>query len=99
MWASACIPNKLNIHRYSNGELLYSEQGYGQKMQEAYGSPFLDIHRADLQLALVEKAKSLGVDFRLGETIAKESFKQVRVYRTICTRVVIEERGGLIIVV
>lgn len=34
-----------------------------------------------------------------GETIAKESFKQVRVYRTKCTRVVIEERGGLIIVV
>ena len=34
-----------------------------------------------------------------GETIAKESFKQVSVYRTICTRVVIEERGGLIIVV
>jgi salicylate hydroxylase len=69
LWASACIPNKLNIHRYSNGELLYSEQGYGQKMQEAYGSPFLDIHRADLQLALVEKAKSLGVDFRLGEKV------------------------------
>jgi salicylate hydroxylase len=34
-----------------------------------------------------------------GETIAKESFKQASVYRTICTRVVIEERGGLIIAV
>jgi salicylate hydroxylase len=49
--------------------LLYSEQGYGEKMQEAYGSPFMDVHKANLQLALIEKAKSLGVSFRLGEKV------------------------------
>jgi salicylate hydroxylase len=76
LWASACIPNKINIHRYSDGELLYSEQGYGDKMQEMYGAPFCDVHRADLQLSLVEKAKSLGVDFRLGEKVVAIDFER-----------------------
>ncbi len=66
----------LNIHRYSDGQLLYSEQAYGEKMQEAYGSPFVDVHRADLQLALADKAKSFGVDFRLAEKVVDVDFER-----------------------
>ncbi len=40
---------------------------YDQKMHQRYGAPLLTIHKADLQLALINRAKELGVEFRLGD--------------------------------
>jgi len=38
-------------------------------MLAKYKSPFWDMHRADLQIALFERAKELGVNFRLGALV------------------------------
>lgn len=56
------------MHRYS-GKVLAREDDFNEKMRARYDAPFLDMHRVDLQLALYERAKELGVRFRLGERI------------------------------
>ncbi len=38
-------------------------------MRKKYGAPFLDIHRVDLQLSLYDRAKQLGVQFKLGDKV------------------------------
>jgi salicylate hydroxylase len=40
-------------------------------MLQKYGSPFCDIHRADLQLAMFERAKQLGVGFMFDALVTK----------------------------
>lgn len=78
LWASAATPSSFIIRRYADGEILFQERDLPQKMEERYGSPFLDVHRVDLQRALVDRAKSLGVDFRLGERIIEVDFEKSR---------------------
>jgi salicylate hydroxylase len=48
-------------------------------MRSRYGSPFVDVHRADLQLALLARAKELGVQFRLGEKVESIDFAETTV--------------------
>lgn len=43
-------------------------------MRQKYGAPFIDLHRVDMQLSLFERAKDLGVQFRLGEKIESIDF-------------------------
>jgi salicylate hydroxylase len=38
-------------------------------MRQKYNAPFLDLHRVDLQRALVQKAEELGVTVKLGERV------------------------------
>lgn len=38
-------------------------------MRTRYAAPFIDLHRVDLQRALIARARSLGVSLRLGEQV------------------------------
>lgn len=44
-------------------------------MQRQYGAPFVNIHRVDLQQALWERARELGVDFVFDQRIAHVDIK------------------------
>ncbi|ROW06809.1 hypothetical protein VMCG_04122 [Cytospora schulzeri] len=66
LWHAAAEPASLSVHRYT-GELLAHEENFDKNIRRKYQAPFLDMHRVDLQLSLYERAKQLGVQFRLGE--------------------------------
>lgn len=44
-------------------------------MIRKYGAPYWDMHRADLQLAMYERAEELGVKFRFGATVIAYDFE------------------------
>ncbi|KAI1863409.1 uncharacterized protein JN550_009520 [Neoarthrinium moseri] len=73
LWTSAAEPTSLIIHRYS-GEVLLMEKNFDKNIREKYGSPFIDLHRVDMQLSLYERAKELGVEFKLGEKVDSIDF-------------------------
>ena len=64
-------PKIFTIHRYNDGSILGRRENYGEEMLAKYKSPFWDMHRADLQIALFERAEELGVNFRLGALVTK----------------------------
>ncbi|KAJ5279456.1 hypothetical protein N7478_004828 [Penicillium angulare] len=68
MWEQAAEPSQLTVHRYS-GEVLAHEADFDKNTRRKYGGPFLDLHRVDLQQALYERAKQLGVIFHLDERV------------------------------
>jgi len=45
-------------------------------MKSKYGAPFWDLHRVDVQRALAERAKGLGVHVRLGARVADVDFEK-----------------------
>ncbi|KAJ5927200.1 hypothetical protein N7516_008973 [Penicillium verrucosum] len=73
LWLSAAEPSALIVHRYS-GKVLAREDNFDKKIRSQYGAPFIDLHRVDLQLSLYEKAKGLGVEFKLGEKVISVDF-------------------------
>lgn len=82
LWNSIAKPGSLNIRRYSDGKILYTEQGYGKDMELRYGAPFVDIHRVDLQKALYDRALQLGIAFKFGQRIAEVDIAGGRVSST-----------------
>ncbi|ROW17101.1 hypothetical protein VPNG_01393 [Cytospora leucostoma] len=68
VWRSASEPTSLSIHRYT-GNVLAHEDNFHSNIRRKYHSPFLDMHRVDLQLSLYQRAKQLGVQFCLGEKV------------------------------
>jgi salicylate hydroxylase len=76
-WASGAEPTSLTVHRYT-GSILANEEAFSNTNRQRYGSPFLDMHRYDLQQALFERAKVLGVDFKFGSRIAKMELEHTR---------------------
>ncbi|KAK1997136.1 FAD binding domain-containing protein [Colletotrichum falcatum] len=68
LWESASEPTALVVHRFS-GKVLAKEEGFNDKMRARYRAPFVDLHRVDLQLSLYERARELGVRFRLGQKV------------------------------
>jgi salicylate hydroxylase len=58
-------PTWLAVHRYSDGKDLVRDRDFSKKMHSRYDAPFVDMHRADLQLLLRDKAVSVGVNIRL----------------------------------
>jgi salicylate hydroxylase len=73
LWRSGAEPSSLSVHRYT-GKLLAHDEVFGQRMRDEYGHPFVDLHRVDLQLALYERAKGLGVKFVLGQRVEHVDF-------------------------
>lgn len=67
-WHAAAEPSSLSVHRYT-GKLLAHEEKFHKNIRRKYQAPFLDMHRVDLQLSLYERARQLGVQFRLGEKV------------------------------
>ncbi|RSL46153.1 hypothetical protein CEP53_010439 [Fusarium sp. AF-6] len=69
----AAEPTSLIVHRYT-GKILAQEDDFDKKIQDKYGAPFIDAHRVDLQMALYDRAKELGVKFELGQKIVDVDF-------------------------
>jgi len=66
------------VHKYT-GEVLAHQSTFEKKIRARYGAPFIDMHRADLQRALVAKAKEVGVQFFLGECVDSIDFETTTV--------------------
>ncbi|KAH6638673.1 FAD binding domain-containing protein [Truncatella angustata] len=73
LWQSAAEPTSLLVHRYS-GEVLAMEKDFDKNIRRKYGAPFIDLHRVDMQLSLFDRAKELGVEFKLGQKIKSIDF-------------------------
>ena len=72
-------PNALNIRRYTDGKILFGQQNYGPEVGRKYGSEFLNIHRVDLQNALFDRAKNLGVEIKFSTKVAEVAINGGRV--------------------
>jgi salicylate hydroxylase len=77
-WDAGAEPTILTVHRY-NGDVLARQATFSKKIRARYGAPFVDMHRADLQRALVARAKDLGVQFFLGERVDDIDFESTTV--------------------
>ncbi|OTA95639.1 hypothetical protein M434DRAFT_197030 [Hypoxylon sp. CO27-5] len=77
--SKAAIPSYLAVRRYDGTRLLAYEDNFQKKVLDKYGAPFWDLHRADLQEALVRRAQSLGVDIVLGADVQHVDFKHAAV--------------------
>ena len=77
-WDAGAEPTQLIVHRYT-GDVLARQSTFKEKVRANYGAPFIDMHRADLQQALVKRAKDLGVQFFLGEKVEHIDLKSTTV--------------------
>lgn len=77
-WDTGAEPTKLTVHRYT-GDVLAHQATFSKKIRARYGAPFIDMHRADLQRALVARAKEVGVQFFLGERVDSIDFEKTTV--------------------
>ncbi|PGH02032.1 hypothetical protein AJ80_08926 [Polytolypa hystricis UAMH7299] len=68
VFEAAAEPTALTVHRYS-GEVLAREDSFDKNIRRKYGAPFVDMHRADLQLAMYKRAVDLGVTFSFNERV------------------------------
>ena len=64
----------MQIRRYSDGKILSRTDNFHDEMRRKYDAPFWDLHRVDVQVALVERARSLGVKVRLGAKVVDIDF-------------------------
>ncbi|PGH13603.1 hypothetical protein AJ79_03596 [Helicocarpus griseus UAMH5409] len=65
----ASSPEEFLVRRHDGHKLLGSRSNFACEMLDKYGSFYWDIHRADLQIAMFERAKGLGVRFQFGTTV------------------------------
>ncbi|KAI0843902.1 putative monooxygenase [Daldinia vernicosa] len=77
--SKAAVPSYLAVRRYDGTRILARDDHYQEKILERYGAPFWDLHRADLQEALVRRARSLGVDILLGFDVQHVDFQRAAV--------------------
>ncbi|KAF2675308.1 FAD binding domain-containing protein [Microthyrium microscopicum] len=75
----AAEPSSLTVRRYDGTAVLAQEHNFQEKMQERYDAPFWDLHRADLQRALVCRAIELGVEMRLDSEVVDIDFAKTNV--------------------
>ncbi|KAL2850544.1 hypothetical protein BJX68DRAFT_275794 [Aspergillus pseudodeflectus] len=68
IWNSAVEPKSLTVHRYT-GDVLAHDGMFDARIRKRYGAPFIDVHRVDLQQALFNRAKELGVRLYLAEKV------------------------------
>ncbi|GAP90919.2 putative FAD binding domain-containing protein [Rosellinia necatrix] len=73
-WKSVAEPTYLAVHRYSDGKVLALEDDFNKKIRFKYESPYVNVHRVDLHLALADKAKQLGVKLHLGQRVTNIDF-------------------------
>lgn len=66
-------PKTCTVYNYK-GKVLAHEDGFGENMRRKYGAPFSDCHRVDLQAALVERARELGVKVILNARMVDINF-------------------------
>ncbi|KAK3308961.1 uncharacterized protein B0T15DRAFT_565948 [Chaetomium strumarium] len=76
----AAVPTSLSVRRYDGTKLLAHEPALQDQMHARYGHPFWDVHRVDLQQAMVARCRSLGVSIRLGARAVGVDFEAARVH-------------------
>ncbi|KAI9037625.1 putative monooxygenase [Aspergillus affinis] len=80
IWTDAAEPTSLTVHRYT-GQILAQENEFDRNIRAKYNnSPFIDLHRVDLQQALFARAKDLGVTFHLDTRVERIDFATSTVY-------------------
>ncbi|KAM0237866.1 hypothetical protein ACHAP5_008874 [Fusarium lateritium] len=72
-WDSVAEPTYLAVHRYS-GQVLALENDFDKNIRKKYGAPFVDVHRVDLQLSLLERAQELGAKLELSQKVINIDF-------------------------
>ena len=65
----ASSPEEFLVRRFDGRKILGHRQNFAAEMLNKYKSPYWDMHRADLQLAMFERAKSLGIRFEFGTMV------------------------------
>ncbi|KAL6154653.1 hypothetical protein ACJBU6_06283 [Exserohilum turcicum] len=76
-WASGAEPATLTVHRYT-GTILAHDETFKQNIRNRYSAPFLDMHRCDLQKAMYERARDLGVKFHFASRISELELEHAR---------------------
>ena len=66
----------MHFRRWQDGQLLYPSS---LQLQDRFGTPFYNVHRADFHGVLVEAAEALGVTIRLGVTVSDIDFPAARI--------------------
>ncbi|KAF2090384.1 FAD/NAD(P)-binding domain-containing protein [Saccharata proteae CBS 121410] len=79
----ASEPAHVTVHGYT-GKTLAKQENYDVQMRTKYGAPFADLHRMDLQHALVQRAKTLGVKLLLNQKVVSLDLESARARA--CTR-------------
>ena len=69
-WDAGAVPTVLSVHRYA-GPVLARETDFDKNIMSKYDAPFIDFHRVDLQQALYQRAKELGVVFVMDQRVSK----------------------------
>ncbi|GAB7359331.1 hypothetical protein MBLNU230_g5982t1 [Neophaeotheca triangularis] len=72
--SKAAEPTFLQVRRYADGKILSRTDAFNEDMRGKYGAPFWDMHRVDLQWALVDRAKELGVKLQLDAKVTDIDF-------------------------
>ena len=62
------------MHRYDGSKLLAHEPDLQDQVLSRYGHPFWDLHRVDLQQAMVSRCRELGVDIFLNARVVSVDF-------------------------
>ena len=70
----AAVPSTLTVHRYDGTRMLAHEPDLQGSVLARYGHPFWDLHRVDLQRALVARCLELGVELRLNHRVVAVDF-------------------------
>ncbi|EKG09553.1 Monooxygenase FAD-binding protein [Macrophomina phaseolina MS6] len=69
--ACAAVPETLTVRRYDGTRVLAHEPHFQKLLLNRYGAPFWDLHRADLQAAMVARARALGVRICTGAEVVE----------------------------
>lgn len=77
----AAVPRSLAVHRYDGTRLLAEETSLQEKARKRSGGyPFWDLHRVDLQQAMLARCAEIGVEIRLDSPAVRVDFDEARVY-------------------
>ncbi|KAL2114553.1 hypothetical protein VUR80DRAFT_4536 [Thermomyces stellatus] len=75
----ATEPGTLTVHRYDGTRILAREDDLRGTMAQRYGSPFWDLHRVDLQRALMSRCAKLGIPIRCSSRVVHVAFDEAAV--------------------
>ncbi|EQB51127.1 FAD dependent oxidoreductase [Colletotrichum gloeosporioides Cg-14] len=74
------LPNTMSVRRYDGSRLLAHEPFLQQLLQRRCGASIVDVHRADLQNAMLAKCiDELGVTIKLGSSVKSVEFNEAAV--------------------
>ena len=67
----AVTPEAFDVHRYSDGVVLGKSPDYGPEMTRRFQAPYWNCHRVDVQTAMFDRCKELGVEFRFNARVGE----------------------------